>query len=293
MTVDPLPYRLDRTIVIRASRDTVFAFFTDSGLWASWWGAGSHIEGRPGGRMLIRHPNAVEASGEVLEVAAPERIVFTYGYSSGPAAPPGSSRVTITLEPSSEGTRLHLVHEFPSSEGRDEHQQGWRYQLAVFGNIVANHAHQNAAATVDGWLAAWSQPDKAGRDAAIAALTTPEVVVRDRFSLLSGREDLLASPRRRPALHARVDAAARRWRPALSGNSSGRLDCHKPRRRAEGARNERLRARRGRTDYFCRRVLAVRTVRTDCCVLDGYFLGPRVLTKFTMFQMSLSGMRPL
>ena len=48
----PLPYRLDRTIVIRASRETVFAFFTDSDRWASWWGAGSRIEGRPGGRML-------------------------------------------------------------------------------------------------------------------------------------------------------------------------------------------------------------------------------------------------
>ena len=222
MTVDPLPYRLDRTIVIRATRDTVFAFFIDSGLWASWWGAGSHIEGRPGGRMLIRHPNAVEASGEVLEVAAPERIVFTYGYSSGPAAPPGSSRVTITLEPSSEGTRLRLVHEFPSSEGRDEHQQGWRYQLAVFGNIVANHAHQNAAATVDGWLAAWSQPDKAGRDAAIAALTTPEVMVRDRFSLLSGREDLLhhldAVQRFMPGLTLQRDGGARHCQGTVLAN---------------------------------------------------------------------------
>ena len=28
--------------------------------------------------MVIRHPNGVEASGEVLEVRAPERIVFTY-----------------------------------------------------------------------------------------------------------------------------------------------------------------------------------------------------------------------
>jgi hypothetical protein len=33
--------------------------------------------------MLIRHPNGVEASGEVLEVLRPERIVFTYGYATG------------------------------------------------------------------------------------------------------------------------------------------------------------------------------------------------------------------
>ena len=187
----PLPHRLDRTILIRASRETVFTFFTDSERWASWWGAGSRIESRPGGRILIRHPNAIEASGEVLEVVPPERIVFTYGYESGPASPPGSSRVTITLDQSVQGTRLRLTHEFPAAEGRDEHEQGWRYQLAVFGNVVADTAHAGAARLVDRWLAAWSEPDKARRDAAMTDLATAEVCVQDRYSLLDGRDDLL------------------------------------------------------------------------------------------------------
>src|SRR5580700_2941486 len=94
-----LPHRLDRTVVIRAACETVFRFFTDSARWASWWGAGSTIDPRPGGKVLIRYPNAVEVSGEVLEVLAPERIVFTYGYASGTPIPPGGSRVTISLEP--------------------------------------------------------------------------------------------------------------------------------------------------------------------------------------------------
>ena len=192
MTIaNSFPYRLDRTILIRASRDTVFTFFTDSERWASWWGVGSRIESRPGGRMLIRHPNAVEASGEVLEVAPPERIVFTYGYESGPISPPGSSRVTIALDACPQGTRLHLTHEFPGAEARDEHEQGWRYQLAVFGNVVADTAHAGAAEIVDRWLAAWSEPDKARRDTAIADLTTAQVGVQDRYSLLDGRDDLL------------------------------------------------------------------------------------------------------
>ncbi len=191
MTRDPLPHRLDRTILIRASRDTVFGFFTDSERWASWWGAGSHIEGRPGGRFLIRHPNAVEASGEVVEILPPTRIVFTYGYESGPASPPGSSRVTITLEACEQGTRLHLTHEFTDVRGRDEHEQGWRYQLAVFGNVVGDLAHAGAADTVDRGFAAWSEPAKAARDAAMAGVTTSPVTVQDRDSLLDGREDLL------------------------------------------------------------------------------------------------------
>jgi hypothetical protein len=141
--------------------------------------------------MLIRHPNAVEASGEVMEVVPPERIVFTYGYESGPASPPGSSRVTITLDQCAQGTRLRLTHEFPGAAGRDEHEQGWRYQLAVFGNVVADAAHADVAGTVDRWLAAWSEPDKARRDGAMTALTDDDVSVQDRFSLLDGRADLL------------------------------------------------------------------------------------------------------
>jgi hypothetical protein len=42
-----LPYQLDRTVEIQASRETVFRFFTDSVRWAKWWGAGSRIEARP------------------------------------------------------------------------------------------------------------------------------------------------------------------------------------------------------------------------------------------------------
>lgn len=50
-----LPYRLDRTITIQAPRETVFRYFTESARWAAWWGAGSTIDPRPGGRMYIRH----------------------------------------------------------------------------------------------------------------------------------------------------------------------------------------------------------------------------------------------
>ena len=93
----PLPHRLDRTVVIHASPETVFRFFTDSARWATWWGAGSTIDPRPGGKVYIRHPGAVEVLGEVLEIRPPERIAFTYGFASGKPMPPGASRVTIRL----------------------------------------------------------------------------------------------------------------------------------------------------------------------------------------------------
>jgi uncharacterized protein YndB with AHSA1/START domain len=188
----PLPHQLDRTVEIQASRETVFRFFTDSVRWAKWWGAGSRIEARPGGKVLICNPGGVETSGEVLEVTPPERIVFTYGFASGKPIPPGSSRVTISLESCEAGTRLHLQHEFPDAAVRNDHVQGWRYQLALFGNAVADEVFAGAANLADAWFEAWAIADDRTREAAFAKIAAPNVRFRDRFSLLEGLADLSA-----------------------------------------------------------------------------------------------------
>ncbi|HLQ39186.1 MAG TPA: SRPBCC domain-containing protein, partial [Planctomycetota bacterium] len=76
--MNDLPHVLDRDVLIRADRALVFRYFTDSERWARWWGAGSTIEPRPGGALLIRYPEGTTARGEVVELEAPARIVFTY-----------------------------------------------------------------------------------------------------------------------------------------------------------------------------------------------------------------------
>jgi len=186
------PHRLDRTLVIAAEPETVFRFFTDSARWATWCGAGSTIDARPGGNVRIRHPNGVEVLGEVVDVAPPHRLVFTYGYEQGTPIPVGGSRVTIRLEATGDATRLHLAHEFADADARDHHLQGWRYQLSLFGNIVANEVFAGVAAVVDAWFAAWSEPDGAARDAALTRVTSAEVRFRDKFSVIEGAADLLA-----------------------------------------------------------------------------------------------------
>jgi uncharacterized protein YndB with AHSA1/START domain len=188
----PFTHKLDRSVVIQASRETVFRFLTDSSRWAKWWGAGSSIEARAGGKVLICNPGGIQALGEVLEVLPPERIVFTYGFATGKPIPPGSSRVTISLEPCEAGTRLHLLHEFPEAEVRDDHVQGWRYQLSLFANIVSDEVFADAAAVVDAWFEAWAVTDDQARDAAFAKIAAPDVRFRDRFSLLDGLADLSA-----------------------------------------------------------------------------------------------------
>jgi uncharacterized protein YndB with AHSA1/START domain len=205
-----LPHSLERTITIEAFPDTVFRFFTDSARWAAWWGAGSSIDARPGGAVKIRHSNGVEISGEVLEIAQGERIAFTYGYASGQPIPPGASRVTITLRPVAKGTELRLTHAFADEAACGQHVQGWRFQLSLFGNAVANEIHANAAEVVDGWYAAWTIADAAERGAALAKVSAPDVRFRDRFSLLDGADDVNAHI-----------AAALRYMPGISLRRKG------------------------------------------------------------------------
>jgi uncharacterized protein YndB with AHSA1/START domain len=185
------PHRLDRTLTIRAPRETVFRFFTDSARWAAWWGAGSTIDPRPGGRVYIRHPNGVEAGGSVLDIEAPSRLVFSYGFASGSPIPEGASRVTLTCEHHPRGTRVRLVHEFAEAPVRDGHIQGWRYQLSLFANVVAGERHADAAAAIDAWHAAWADPDGESRGRQFAAIAAPGVRFRDRFSSVEGLDDLL------------------------------------------------------------------------------------------------------
>jgi uncharacterized protein YndB with AHSA1/START domain len=186
-----LPFAVDREILISASRATVFRYFTDPERWAAWWGKGSTIDPRPGGAVRIRYPGDATASGTVVEIAPPERLVFTYGYDR-PDAPiaPGASRVTITVTEAPGGTRVRLRHEVATEQLRDEHRAGWRYQMGVFGDVVTTEQHAGAQALIDRYLAAWSERDPAARRAALDATCADDVVYRDRYGFASGRDDL-------------------------------------------------------------------------------------------------------
>jgi len=69
--------------------------------------------------------------------------------------------------------------------------QGWRYQLSVFGSVVTAVVSAGAADLDDTWVAAWSEPDEAAREQMVRRVATPDVRMRDRFSLLDGISDVL------------------------------------------------------------------------------------------------------
>jgi uncharacterized protein YndB with AHSA1/START domain len=191
MTKD-LIHSLERSITICAERSTVFRFFIESQLFADWWGEGSTIDGRVGGTLSIRYPNGLLASGKILEMEPPERIVFTYGYDAGKPFPPGESRVVITLKEHSDGTVLTLRHELSDASLRDEHIQGWRYQLALFANVASRQQHSNIHQRLDSYFDLWNIGDSDTRLKKMDGLLQQEILFQDKHSCTSGLQDLNA-----------------------------------------------------------------------------------------------------
>ena len=186
-----LAFSLERTITIRAQRSTVFRFFTDPERFARWWGKGSEIDPREGGRVHIRYPDGSTASGTVLEIRDPDRIVFTYGYDS-PDKPiaPGGSRVVITLHDQEDGTRLDFRHDVASEAVRDMHAMGWRYQLAVFAHVAAQDQHRDVQAKIDAWFTLWAEKDASARAQILAEIALPEIAFRDAWGCVVGCDEL-------------------------------------------------------------------------------------------------------
>jgi uncharacterized protein YndB with AHSA1/START domain len=188
--MNELKHALERSVVICALRSTVFEFFTNSDLFASWFGRGSSIQPRQGGKVVICYPGEVVAGGEVLEMVDGERIVFTYGYESGKPIPLGASRVSIFLADHPEGTEVRLKHDFSDPAMRDAHDSGWRYQMALFANVAADVQHRGYLELLDEYFAAWNTVDTGMRSSILARVVSPAVRFRDAYGCLEGRTEL-------------------------------------------------------------------------------------------------------
>jgi hypothetical protein len=97
------------------------------------------------------------------------------------------------LDAVADGTRVRLRHDFSSETIRDQHVQGWRYQLAVFSRVVSEEAHAKAAERVDAFLRAWGEPDPATRRELLESCAAPGMVFRDAFSATDGFDEMLAN----------------------------------------------------------------------------------------------------
>jgi len=207
-----LPFSLERTVDIRARRATVFRFLTDRERFARWWGAGSTIDAVVGGAVKIVYPGGSTASGTVRELVPEQRIAFTYGYDD-PAKPfpPGGSLVTITLHELADGTRVELRHDVHDAAVRDEHVQGWRYQLAVFAKVASEDALSGAGDAIAAWFVAWNAEPARAREL-LTSIAAPAVTFRDGFGYAAGLDELV--------VHV---AACQRFMPGIRLEARGKL----------------------------------------------------------------------
>ena len=118
------------SVHIAAEPETVFPYFTDPGRYVQWMGRDATLHPVPGGSYRVYMRDGVETVGEFLEIDPPRRLVFTWGWTSDPAVPPGTTRVVVTLQAEDGGTRVILRHhDLPDDGQREHHRKGWEVYL--------------------------------------------------------------------------------------------------------------------------------------------------------------------
>jgi uncharacterized protein YndB with AHSA1/START domain len=132
---------VEREIRIAARPETVFDFFVDPEKMVQWKGRRAELDARPGGVYRVEINDEAIARGEYVEIDAPNRVVFTWGWegqeSGEHAVPPGSSRVEIELTPDGDGTLVRLRHLDLPAQSRDVHGQGWDLYLGRLARVAA------------------------------------------------------------------------------------------------------------------------------------------------------------
>jgi uncharacterized protein YndB with AHSA1/START domain len=148
-TDSPPELSLTLTRILDAPRELVFRAWTEPEHLMQWSAPHgftvTHADGelKPGGkwRSCMRSPDGKDLwlGGTYLEIAPPERLVFTHGWDED--GPGRETTVTVTLEDHNGKTRLTLQQSgFPSMAERDGHEGGWSEtleRLAAYANALA------------------------------------------------------------------------------------------------------------------------------------------------------------
>lgn len=116
-------------VVVQASPETIFEFFTDPEKMLRWKGTRAELDPRPGGTFSVDVTHEALARGEYIEVDRPNRVVFTWGWEGNEAVAPGSTTVEVTLTPQDDGTLVRLVHSDLPEDEREMHKHGWEHFL--------------------------------------------------------------------------------------------------------------------------------------------------------------------
>jgi uncharacterized protein YndB with AHSA1/START domain len=119
-------FTIEREVTIAARPDTVWKLLVDPAEQSRWWGTPLDFDARPGGPFRVEVVPGHIARGEFVEVDAPRRLVYTWGWEGDGSVQPGSSTIEIGLAEAGDGTKLTFVHSgLPSGEACASHAHGW------------------------------------------------------------------------------------------------------------------------------------------------------------------------
>ncbi|HZL28019.1 MAG TPA: SRPBCC family protein [Acidobacteriaceae bacterium] len=149
-------YTLDISRMFDAPRDLVYKAFTDPAMLAHWMGPRGFqaiditSDLRAGGKWRLRlHAVAVDRDcdsrgqtdlwmqGEYLEVAPPERLVYTFGWDGRTDIPEEQTTITVTFREMEGKTVMDFKQAyFESATNRDEHNAGWSSAFDRFAEFL-------------------------------------------------------------------------------------------------------------------------------------------------------------
>ncbi|MEA5455679.1 TIGR03086 family metal-binding protein [Sinomonas sp. JGH33] len=155
-----------KTVFLPVEPAEAFELITQPERLRRWMTISARIDVRAGGDFRWTVVPGAHAAGTVIEVEPGRRISFAFGWEGSEEVAPGSSDLSLTLEPADGGTNLTLVHAGLSPEQEAMHAQGWTHYL---GRLVA------LAESGDAGLDVWEKPEDFdqlnGADASFAVLS--------------------------------------------------------------------------------------------------------------------------
>jgi uncharacterized protein (TIGR03086 family) len=145
---------IEKSVLVPLDADRTFALLTEPERLRRWQTVSARVDLRAGGEFRWTVVPGANAGGTFVEVEPGRRLVYTWGWEGDEALSPGTSTVTVTLEPAEGGTTVRLVHEGLTPEQEESHSSGWDHfmeRLAVAGREGDAGLEPWAVRDADAW----------------------------------------------------------------------------------------------------------------------------------------------
>jgi uncharacterized protein (TIGR03086 family) len=118
---------IEKSVLVPLDADQTFALLTEPERLRRWQTVSARVDLRAGGEYRWTVVPGANAAGTFVEIEPGKRLVYTWGWEGDEALSPGTSTITVTLEPAEGGTTVRLVHEGLTPEQEEAHSSGWEH----------------------------------------------------------------------------------------------------------------------------------------------------------------------